>query len=79
MLREKYLQTYSRALLEDEIEAIRKVLTEFDGGRNPQITINGVQLSGYGVCRATANHVCRAIRYELEQDLAYLKCEKERF
>lgn len=77
MLREKYLQTYSRALLDDEIEAIRKVLTEFDEGKNPQITINGVRLSEYGVCRATANHVCRAIRYELEQDLAYLKRERE--
>lgn len=79
MTQEERRQTYSRALLEDEIEAIRKVLTEFDEGADPHITINGMPLSGYGVCRATANHVCRAIRYELEQDLAYLKCEKERF
>lgn len=79
MTQDERRQTYSRALLENEIDAIQKVLTEFDEGADPHITINGVQLSGYGVCRATANHVCRAIRYELEQDLAYLKCEKERF
>ena len=77
MLREKYRQTDSRALIDDEIEAIRRVLNELEGVEDTRITINGVRLSEYGVCRATANHVCRAIRCELEQDLAYLKRERK--
>lgn len=78
MTTDKQRKNYGLLLLENEIDAIRKVLTEFDEGVDPHITINGVQLSGYGVCRATANTVCKAIQHELERSLVYLQKEKER-